>query len=96
MYEDSALSLPVTAAPRRWQTSASPLIPAPPMAMKWSFLRLQSVIGEQFTSSARRQHFSRDSLRRIGAGEGARRGRHAPEPAGVGQQLSRGSRQSLR
>ncbi len=35
MYEDSARSDPVTSAPRSRQTSASPLIPAPPIAMKW-------------------------------------------------------------
>ena len=28
---------PETVAPSRWQTSASPLMPAPPIAMKWSF-----------------------------------------------------------
>ena len=35
-YDDSAWSEPVTAAPSCFATSASPLMPAPPIPMKWS------------------------------------------------------------
>ena len=46
----SARSEPVTRAPSRWQTSARPLIPAPPMAMKCSLRPLQSVIAALVTA----------------------------------------------
>ena len=49
VYEDSARSEPVTSAPRSRQTSASPLIPAPPIAMKW---RRRPCIGPESSGEA--------------------------------------------
>ena len=71
----SARSEPVTSAPSRWQTSARPLIPAPPMAMKWSLRPLQSsFIATLVVRRSRRAPPPRSARRRPGgrAGGGGR------------------------
>src|SRR5215213_6164185 len=81
MYEDSARSEPVTSAPSCRQTSARPLMPAPPIAMKWSLRpRMSSAIG-------RLQYLARGSLRSVGLGKAAGGDAHLAEPVLVGEQL---------
>ncbi len=87
----------MTVAPSPAQTTASPLIPAPPMPMKWSRRPVQSLIA---TPLAPRSAASRTWSAIVRAAswlrQAARRGRHllqprrvAEDPADLGQQRRR-------
>src|SRR4051794_22667456 len=80
MYEDSARSEPLTSAPSCRQTSASPLIPAPPIAMKWSLRPSISAIHGP-------QHLAGDSVGGVGPGEPAGGDPHIPQAVLVAEQL---------
>src|SRR3954453_14571394 len=64
VYEDSARSDPLTSAPRRRQTSARPLMPAPPIAMKCRTRPLNAC-----SAIRSPQHLLRDSPGRIRFGK---------------------------